>query len=91
MIQGRVEEIKKTVFFKNFFSFFSVIHMQMRICDKLLPLVGICGIKFCILLSYLKSKAKQNKQKTTTTFFSEDKNFEGKKSVEICNLTSYIL
>lgn len=58
--------------------------MQMRICDKLLPLVGIYGIKFCILLSYLKSKAKQSKQKTTT-FFSEDKNFEEK------NLLKYVI
>lgn len=64
--------------------------MQIRICDKFLPLVGIQGMKFCILHSYLKSKTKQANKNNKKHQFWGDKEIVGKKSAEICNLTSYI-
>lgn len=63
MIQGGVEEIKKVALFKTCFSFFQYYTYANKNCDKFLPLVGIHGMKFCILHSYLKSKTKQANNK----------------------------
>lgn len=53
--------------------------MQIRICDKFLPLVGIHGMKFCILHSYLKSKTKQANNNKKHQFWGGIKKLSEKK------------